>query len=57
MNSKISLKDSDGTVLQMYNLTGIQHGFDVENLKNGVYFVELQLPYGKAITHQFQIKK
>lgn len=56
MNTKICLKNAQGQVLQMQNLhTGTQHEFDVEKLKEGVYFVELQLPQGRAITHQFQI--
>jgi Secretion system C-terminal sorting domain len=56
MNTKICLKDAQGRVLQMQNLhAGNQHEFDVEKLKDGVYFVELQLPKGRAITHQFHI--
>jgi Secretion system C-terminal sorting domain len=56
LNIKIFLKNAQGRVLQMQNLyTGIQHEFDVEKLKNGIYFVELQLPQGKAVIHQFYI--
>jgi hypothetical protein len=50
------LKDSQGRVIQKQNLQmGSQQEFDVEKLKNGVYFVELQLAKGKSITHQFYI--
>jgi hypothetical protein len=56
INTKICLKDAQGHVLQKYNVhKGTQLEFDVEKLKNGVYFVELQLPHGKSIMHQFQI--
>ncbi len=55
MNNKVYLKDAQGQVLQMQNLTGTQHEFDVEKLKSGVYFVELQLSKGRAVTHQFNI--
>jgi hypothetical protein len=56
MNTKIYLKDAQGQVLQMQSLhNGTQHEFDVEKLKNGTYFVELHLPKGRAITHQFNI--
>ena len=56
MNTKVYLKDAQGRVLQMQNLNaGTQHEFDVDKLKDGIYFVELQLSKGKAITHQFHI--
>lgn len=50
------LKDSQGRVIQKQNFqNGIQQEFDVEKLKDGVYFVELQLAKGKSITHQVYI--
>ncbi|CAH0995133.1 hypothetical protein EMA8858_01253 [Emticicia aquatica] len=56
IKTKIYLKDAQGQVLQMLNLeASSQHGFDVEKLKGGIYYVELELPQGKAITHQFCI--
>lgn len=56
MKSIIYLKDADGRVLQTKNLTASEtNEFDVENLKEGTYFVELKLPFGKSITHQFNI--
>jgi hypothetical protein len=56
MKTKIFLKDSQGRVLEMQDLeneTGNE--FDVDKLNDGVYFVELLLPHGKAITHQFKV--
>ena len=56
MNNKVYLKDAQGRVLQMQNLyTGTQHEFDVEILKNGVYFVEMQFAHGKSVVYQFYI--
>jgi hypothetical protein len=56
INTTIYLKDAQGQVLQKHKIAkGTQLGFDIEKLKNGVYFVELQLPDGKSIIHQFQI--
>ena len=56
VNTKIFLKDAHGRVLQMQQLnTNTPHEFDVEKLKDGTYFIELQLPQGRAITHQFSI--
>lgn len=50
------LKDAQGRVIQKQNFqNGIQQEFDVEKLKDGVYFVELQLAKGKSITHQVYI--
>lgn len=56
MKTKIMLKDSQGRILEMQDLeneTGNE--FDVDKLQDGVYFVELLLPHGKAITHQFKV--
>ncbi|MDZ7935708.1 MAG: hypothetical protein U5M51_12265 [Emticicia sp.] len=56
MRTKILLKDSQGRVLEMKDLeneTGNE--FDVDKLNDGVYFVELLLPHGKAIRHQFNV--
>lgn len=56
INAKIYLKDAQGNVLQVQNLNrGNQHEFDVEKLKDGIYFVELQLPKGRLVAHQFNI--
>ena len=56
MNTKICLKDAQGKVLQTQSLqSGNRHEFEVEKLRDGIYFVELQLPEGKSITHQFYI--
>lgn len=56
MKNTAFLKDSQGRVIQKQNLqNGSQQEFDVEKLKDGVYFVELQLAKGKCITHQFYI--
>lgn len=56
MKNTAFLKDSQGRVIQKQNLqNGSQQEFDVEKLKDGVYFVELQLAKGKCITHQFSI--
>lgn len=51
---KIFLKDAQGRVLQVQSLKE-SNDFDVEKLQVGIYFVELQLPQGKFITHQFNI--
>ncbi|MFY7910276.1 MAG: T9SS type A sorting domain-containing protein [Emticicia sp.] len=56
MKTKIFLKDSQGRVLEMKDLENENSNeFDVDKLKDGIYFVELQLPQGKAITHQFRV--
>jgi len=56
MKNTAFLKDSQGRVIQKQNLqNGNQQEFDVEKLKDGVYYVELQLAKGKCITHQFYI--
>jgi hypothetical protein len=55
MNNKVYLKDAQGQVLQMQNLTRPQHEFDVEMLKNGIYFVEMQFAHGKPVVYQFYI--
>ncbi|WP_435355139.1 T9SS type A sorting domain-containing protein [Emticicia sp. SJ17W-69] len=56
VNTKIYLKDAQGNVLQVQNINrGNQHEFDVEKLKDGIYFVELQLPKGRSVSHQFYI--
>ena len=56
MQTKIFLKDSQGQILEIKDLTNdTNNEFDVDKLKDGVYFVELQLPQGKAITHQFRV--
>lgn len=56
MITKIFLKDSQGRVLEMRDLKNeASSEFDVDKLNNGTYFVELLLPHGKAITHQFKV--
>ncbi len=56
MKTKIFLKDSQGRVLEMRNLENeASNEFEVDKLQDGVYFVELLLPHGKAITHQFKV--
>lgn len=56
MQTKIFLKDSQGQILEIRDLNNdTSNEFDVDKLKDGVYFVELQLPQGKAITHQFRV--
>ncbi|GAB2620104.1 hypothetical protein GCM10027035_15400 [Emticicia sediminis] len=56
MKTKIFLKDSQGRVLEMRDLENeANNEFDVDKLNDGVYFVELLLPHGKAITHQFMV--
>jgi len=56
MKTNVFLKDSQGRVIQQQKLQqGAQQEFDVDKLKDGVYFVELQMPQGKSITHQFYI--
>lgn len=56
MQTKIFLKDSQGQILEIKDLSNdTSNEFDVDKLKDGVYFVELQLPQGKAITHQFRV--
>ena len=54
VKAKIFLKDALGRVLQVQSLKESKD-FDVENLQQGIYYVELQLPHGKAITHQFSV--
>jgi hypothetical protein len=54
MRTKIILKDSLGKVLEIRELeNGTNKEFDIEKLNDGVYFVELILPHGKVITHQY----
>ncbi len=56
MKTKIFLKDSQGRVLEMRNLENeASNEFEVDKLQDGVYFVELLLPHGKSITHQFKV--
>jgi hypothetical protein len=56
IRTKIFLKDSQGRILEMRDLENDSNNdFDVDKLNNGVYFVELLLPHGKAITHQFKV--
>lgn len=56
IKSKILLKDSQGRVLEMRDLENeTSNEFNVDKLNDGVYFVELLLPHGKAITHQFNV--
>lgn len=56
MRTKIFLKDSQGIILEMRDLENEAiNEFNVDKLNDGVYFVELLLPHGKAITHQFKI--
>ncbi|GGD51084.1 hypothetical protein GCM10011514_14170 [Emticicia aquatilis] len=56
MKTKIFLKDSQGRVLEMRDLENeASNEFEVDKLQDGVYFVELLLPHGKAITHQFNV--
>ena len=56
MRTKIFLKDSQGRILEMRELeNNANNEFDVDKLNDGVYFIELILPHGKAITHQFKI--
>jgi hypothetical protein len=56
MKTKIFLKDSHGRVLEMkYLENDLGNEFEVDKLNDGVYFVELLLPHGKAITHQFMV--
>lgn len=56
MKTTAFLKDSQGRIIQKQNLQmGSQQEFDVEKLKDGIYFVELQLAKGKSIKHQFYI--
>ncbi|WP_337040884.1 T9SS type A sorting domain-containing protein [Emticicia sp. 17c] len=50
------LKDAQGRVLERQNIqSGNQHEFNVDKLKDGVYFVELKTSKGQSITHQFYI--
>lgn len=51
---KIFLKDAQGRVLQVQSLKESKD-FELENLQEGIYYVELLLPHGKAITHQFSV--
>ncbi len=56
MRTKIFLKDSQGRILEMHDLEdNANNEFDIDKLNDGVYFIELILPQGKAITHQFKI--
>jgi hypothetical protein len=56
IRTKIFLKDSQGRILEMRDLeNNANNEFDVDKLNDGVYFIELILPHGKAITHQFKI--
>lgn len=56
MKTTALLKDSQGKVIQKQSFqNGSQQEFDVEKLKDGVYYVELQLARGKSITHQLYI--
>lgn len=56
MKTTALLKDSQGRVIQKQNFqNGAQQEFDIEKLKDGIYFVELQLAKGKSITHQIYI--
>lgn len=56
MRTKIFLKDSQGRILEMRDLeNNANNEFDVDKLNDGVYFIELILPHGKTITHQFKI--
>jgi hypothetical protein len=56
MRTKIILKDSQGRILEIHDLENeANNGFDVDKLNDGTYFVELLLPHGKSITHQFNI--
>ncbi len=56
MTTKIFLKDSQGRILQTRVLKNeVGNEFEVDKLKEGVYFVELLLPHGKTITHQFHV--
>jgi len=56
MRIKIILKDSQGRVLEKLDLDNeAKNEFDIQKLNDGVYFVELILPHGKAITHQFRV--
>ncbi len=56
MRTKIILKDSQGRILEMHDLENeANNEFDVDKLNDGTYFVELLLPQGKSITHQFNI--
>lgn len=56
MKTKIFLKDSQGRVLEMKDLENeIGNEFEVDKLQDGIYFLELLLPHGKAITHQFNV--
>jgi hypothetical protein len=56
MRTKIFLKDSQGRILEMRDLeNNANNEFDVDKLNDGVYFIELILPHGKTISHQFKI--
>jgi len=56
MKLQALLKDSKGRVVQKQNLeSGHQQEFDVEKLKDGIYFVELQTENGKSVIHQLFI--
>ncbi|MFD2521216.1 T9SS type A sorting domain-containing protein [Emticicia soli] len=56
MKTTAFLKDSQGKVIQKQNLQeGNLQEFDIEKLKDGIYFVELHLGNGKSITHQLYI--
>lgn len=56
MKTRIFLKDSQDRVLEMKDLENeTANEFNVDKLQDGVYFVELLLPHGKAITHQFYV--
>ncbi|AFK05111.1 hypothetical protein Emtol_3986 [Emticicia oligotrophica DSM 17448] len=56
LKTKILLKDSQGKILEIKELSSeSSNEFDVDKLNDGVYFVELSLPHGKTITHQFSV--
>lgn len=56
MDTKINLKDTKGRVIQTQILnSATSNELNVEKLENGVYYLELLLPQGKAIRHQFNI--
>ncbi len=56
MRTKIFLKDSQGRILEIRYLENeATNEFNVDKLNDGVYFVELLLPHGKTITHQFKV--
>ncbi|PLK43730.1 T9SS type A sorting domain-containing protein [Emticicia sp. TH156] len=56
MKTTALLKDAKGRIVQKQNLeAGNQQEFDIEKLKDGIYFVELQTESGKSIVHQLFI--